>query len=199
MSYLITRIEIDGFKSFRQFSLDLEPFQVIVGPNAAGKSNLLDALRFLSKVVTTDVLNAYQEMWASTGELFTILPDRRTADLMSFALELLVEPEVKRPQGNAEIPYTRLRYELTIRRTESAQEAGLTVENERLVGIEEKRDSWSRSRVTAGWERFFRYDTKKSSLLTGTLRVARRLEKVVLVRRPLPTPKVTTRLGAYYG
>lgn len=33
---MITRLEIDGFKSFRDFTLDLAPLQVIVGPNAAG-------------------------------------------------------------------------------------------------------------------------------------------------------------------
>jgi AAA15 family ATPase/GTPase len=36
---MLTRIEIDGFKTFRHFALDLEPFQVIVGPNGVGKSN----------------------------------------------------------------------------------------------------------------------------------------------------------------
>jgi AAA15 family ATPase/GTPase len=44
---MITRIEIDGFKSFADFSLDLPPFLVLIGGNATGKSNLLDALRLL--------------------------------------------------------------------------------------------------------------------------------------------------------
>lgn len=37
---MLTRIEIGGFKTFRDFSVDLLPFQVILGPNAVGKSNL---------------------------------------------------------------------------------------------------------------------------------------------------------------
>jgi AAA15 family ATPase/GTPase len=41
---MLTRIEIDGFKTFREFSADLLPFQVVLGPNAVGKSNLFDAL-----------------------------------------------------------------------------------------------------------------------------------------------------------
>jgi len=41
---MITRVEIDGFKTFRDFKLELAPLQVIVGPNGAGKSNLSDAL-----------------------------------------------------------------------------------------------------------------------------------------------------------
>ena len=43
---MITRIEIDGFKSFSDFALDLGPFHVIIGANGCGKSNLFDALAF---------------------------------------------------------------------------------------------------------------------------------------------------------
>jgi predicted ATPase len=43
---VITRIEIDGFKSFLDFELDVPPFLALVGPNASGKSNFLDALGF---------------------------------------------------------------------------------------------------------------------------------------------------------
>jgi hypothetical protein len=41
---VITRIEIDGFKSFVDFELDIPRFLVIAGSNGSGKSNLLDAL-----------------------------------------------------------------------------------------------------------------------------------------------------------
>ncbi|GAA4207764.1 AAA family ATPase [Microbispora amethystogenes] len=44
---MITRIEIDGFKSFLDFQLDIPPFLALVGPNSSGKSNLLDALEYL--------------------------------------------------------------------------------------------------------------------------------------------------------
>jgi hypothetical protein len=43
---MITRIEIDGFKSFLDFKLDMPPFLAIVGPNSSGKSNLFDALEY---------------------------------------------------------------------------------------------------------------------------------------------------------
>jgi predicted ATPase len=44
---MITRIEIDGFKSFVDFELDVPPFLVIVGSNNGGKSNLLEAVEFV--------------------------------------------------------------------------------------------------------------------------------------------------------
>ncbi|MCA2222991.1 AAA family ATPase [Nonomuraea aurantiaca] len=43
---MLTRIEIDGFRSFLDFELDVPPFLALVGPNSSGKSNLLDALGF---------------------------------------------------------------------------------------------------------------------------------------------------------
>ncbi|GAA3123476.1 hypothetical protein GCM10010466_12950 [Planomonospora alba] len=48
---MITRIEIDGFKSFLDFEIDVPPFLVLVGPNAGGKSNLFDALGFVADEV----------------------------------------------------------------------------------------------------------------------------------------------------
>jgi predicted ATPase len=40
---MITRIEIDGFKSFHNFTIDLKPFQVLIGSNGVGKSNLSES------------------------------------------------------------------------------------------------------------------------------------------------------------
>ncbi len=47
---MITRLEVDGFKSLRGFAVVLEPFTVFIGPNGAGKSNTLEALALLSRL-----------------------------------------------------------------------------------------------------------------------------------------------------
>ncbi len=49
---MIKRIKIDGYKSFRNFEAALRPLSVIFGPNASGKSNLLDAIYLLSRAAT---------------------------------------------------------------------------------------------------------------------------------------------------
>lgn len=43
----ITRIKVSNFKSFDELELDLRPLSVVVGANAAGKSNFLEIFRFL--------------------------------------------------------------------------------------------------------------------------------------------------------
>jgi predicted ATPase len=47
---MITKLHLQGFKSFRDAEISLGPLTVLVGANASGKSNLKDALRFLHGV-----------------------------------------------------------------------------------------------------------------------------------------------------
>ena len=49
---MIKRVRIKGYKSLKDVEVKLQPLTVIMGPNAAGKSNLFDVLRFLSHVCT---------------------------------------------------------------------------------------------------------------------------------------------------
>src|SRR5437879_12884079 len=87
---MITQIEIDGFKAFKDFKVELAPFQVIVGPNGSGKSNLFDALKLLSRIADNDLNTAFQELRGEANELFTTLPGGRSVDRIRIAVELLV-------------------------------------------------------------------------------------------------------------
>jgi predicted ATPase len=48
---MITRLQVKNFKSLRELDLQLGPINVLVGPNMAGKSNILDAFRFLHDIL----------------------------------------------------------------------------------------------------------------------------------------------------
>ena len=53
---MITRIEIDGFKSLSNFELNLKPgLNILVGPNGVGKTNIVLFFEFLSKVITNKI------------------------------------------------------------------------------------------------------------------------------------------------
>jgi predicted ATPase len=47
---MIKRLRVRNYKSLRNVDIPLRPLTVLVGPNAAGKSNILDCLAFLSEL-----------------------------------------------------------------------------------------------------------------------------------------------------
>ena len=51
---IINRLIAKNWRNFRQINVPLRERQFIVGPNASGKSNLLDIFRFLRDIVKTD-------------------------------------------------------------------------------------------------------------------------------------------------
>ncbi|ROQ90901.1 AAA family ATPase [Desulfosoma caldarium] len=54
---MLETLRIQGFKSLADVRLTLPPLTVLFGPNAAGKSNLLDALQALSRIGTLRTLS----------------------------------------------------------------------------------------------------------------------------------------------
>jgi predicted ATPase len=109
---MMTRLEIDGFKTFKDFSLDFEPLSAIVGPNASGKSNLFDAIRFLSRLAQADIGSAMTELRGQPEELFR-QTSVRTSEMMKFAIEVFLDPDGKDAFGTAYVVKAqRLRYEL---------------------------------------------------------------------------------------
>ena len=144
---MITRIELDGFKTFQDFSLDLAPLQVFVGANGAGKSNLFDALRLLERLALSDLASAFHEMRGQVGELFTVRPGGRRATQMRLAVELLVARQVQDSWGTTrELTYPRLRYELVIERRDGAQgQDAIALKREALTPIPRHGDRWTRA------------------------------------------------------
>ena len=53
---MLKRIKIQGFKSLADVEVNLEFLSVLIGPNASGKSNFLDALHLLSRIATSRTL-----------------------------------------------------------------------------------------------------------------------------------------------
>lgn len=141
---MITKIEIDGFKTFRNFQMEFAPLTVIAGVNASGKSNLFDALQLLSRLAESDLRTAFSEQRGDAFELFTQYSDGSSAQKMKFAVDLLVNPDVRDNWGGtAQLKYTRLRYELHI--TQGKNEQGLEelfVMHESLVNFKHNEDEW---------------------------------------------------------
>ncbi len=117
---MLTRLEVDGFKNLVDFSVDFGPFTCIAGPNGVGKSNIFDAIRFLSLLADHTIVEAAMLVRGSDVEtsdirdLFWAQGKDRAAEFR-IAAEMIVEPNVRddfaRP---VEATSTFLRYEVKI-------------------------------------------------------------------------------------
>ena len=144
---MITRIELDGFKTFQEFSLDLSPLQVIVGANGVGKSNLFDALHLLGRLADSKIATSFHEMRSDVGELFLVRPHGGPADRIRLAIELLVNQRVCDDWGaSLELKFPRMRYELEVVRLRDAQgQERLIVDHEFLAPIPRQSDRWTKA------------------------------------------------------
>ncbi|MGW0943706.1 AAA family ATPase [Streptomyces sp. NPDC002623] len=90
---MITRIEIDGFKTFDDFSLDVPPFLVLLGANASGKSNLLEAVDLLGRLIVKPSSQTLVRHARRGGprELFRQGPDGELVDEIRIGATVLVE------------------------------------------------------------------------------------------------------------
>jgi predicted ATPase len=141
---MLTRIEIDGFKTFEGFQLDLGPFLVVLGPNASGKSNLFDAIQLLSHLAATDVRSAVKHLRGEPLELFRRGADGVPGKHMRFAVEVLLDPIVKDPWGaTVHLRHSRIRYEVALERRKTQRDIErLVVVEERAVPILGREDRW---------------------------------------------------------
>jgi predicted ATPase len=145
---MITKIEINGFKSFSDFEMEFSPLTVIAGTNASGKSNLFDALNLLSNLSRADLRSAFanKQLRGEVSELFTKYTDDTSASEMKFTVELLVPREVKDNWGGvAEVKTPRMRYELVIAKRQNEQGfEELTIVHEQLARIDTDEDIWAK-------------------------------------------------------
>ena len=194
---MLTRVEISGFKSFERLALDLQPFTVIAGPNASGKSNFFDALRLLSRLASVDLPDALRNMRGDPSEMFRRQAGDAAAQSISFAVEVLLDNEIEDAFGQRkQLTYTRVRYELEIERRIDAP-AGmerLFVRREQAAPIKRSEDKWAkqghisrefirdRARYASGGQRSPFLETRNNEFRVNQDGVQGR-------PRPFPVPK----------
>ncbi len=145
---MVTKIYIDGFKSFSQFSMEFSPLTVVVGTNASGKSNLFDALHLLSNLSQMDLRSAFssKQLRGDVSELFTKYDDENSAREMHFIVEMLVPRTIRDNWGAEEkLKTPRMRYELKIVKVRNDMGYDdLSVAYEELSSIATDEDEWAR-------------------------------------------------------
>lgn len=94
---MLKRIHIKGYKSLIDVEFCLKPLSILFGPNAAGKSNFLDALQLLSRLVTGQTLKeAFEPPYRGTPlESLTFGPDGIKGLLLQERASFSIEADVE--------------------------------------------------------------------------------------------------------
>ena len=59
MTETVTRIKVDNFKSLKDFEMPLGKFNVLIGPNGSGKTNVLEFFSLMSLCISPQKIPAY--------------------------------------------------------------------------------------------------------------------------------------------
>lgn len=128
---MLTRIRISGFKNLDMVDIRFGPFTCIAGPNAVGKSNLFDAIRFLSNLANMPLLDAAQSIrskGAGTSEIRDLFHriGNTYSEKMNFIADMILSKDGIDDLGQrAEATITFVRYTLELKFIEDRQAAPL--------------------------------------------------------------------------
>jgi predicted ATPase len=117
---MLTRLKVSGFKNLVDVDVRFGPFTCVVGPNGIGKSNLFDAIRFLSMLAAQSLIDAalsVRDEGRRTGHIHGLFhrSGGLLVDQMSFEAEMIVPPNGVDDLGqSAEASITFLCYGLTL-------------------------------------------------------------------------------------
>ena len=95
---MLTRLKVSGFKNLIDVDVPLGPFTCVAGANGTGKSNLFDAIHFLSALADHTLVDAAQSVRSEEGRtsdvrnLFHRIGDTDTME-MSLEAEMIIPQE----------------------------------------------------------------------------------------------------------
>jgi predicted ATPase len=138
---VLTRLRIQGFKNLEDLEVYFGPFTCLAGPNAVGKSNVFDAIRFLNLLTQYPIMEAAARLREAEGRstdprsLFTSFAGFQAKEMM-FTADLLLNTGVEDKFGvQAEATKSAVRYEVGFRLDESGAPVRLELTHERLVPL----------------------------------------------------------------
>lgn len=115
---MILRHQIENFKSFKKAIVKFEDFNLLIGKNAAGKTNLVQSLDFLAHIVREKSLVGARK-FLNVTPIDTLTNIKLESNVIAFEIDLEVDSDV-------------LSYRIEIKESDNNPRS-LTVLNEKLV------------------------------------------------------------------
>ena len=96
----LEKVHIKNFLSLRNVTLPFKPLTVLVGPNASGKSNILEAFQFLNEIMAHEPVPSVEEiqdfLWAGEANSITFQLQAKVENALT-QYEVDVKAEVDKP------------------------------------------------------------------------------------------------------
>ncbi len=157
---MLTRLKVSGFKNLLDVDVRFGPFTCIAGPNGVGKSNLLDAITFLSDLADKPLIEAARSVRDQSGRrgevrnLFSRVGDRHSG-VMEFLVEMVVPLQGTDDLGlSVKASVSFLRYKLEIRHRQNGAAATGSP-------LEIRHESLERIKLGEAWEHLLFPHNKK--------------------------------------
>ncbi|MFN3690203.1 MAG: AAA family ATPase, partial [Fimbriimonadales bacterium] len=125
---MIRLVEARHYKCLRYVRQPLEPFQILVGANASGKTTFLDVVGFLQDLLRGGVEHAVRKRARTLSELVWM----QQGNAFELAIEVSLPPSLRASRK----PYTLARYEVQI---STAEVGEIRIQAENLWLIDESR------------------------------------------------------------
>ena len=141
---MLVRLTVDGFKNLAGFDAEFGPFNCIAAENGVGKSNIFDAIEFLSLIANGPLIDAARQIRSTredhAGEPLHLFPAADAAHgPMHFRAEMIVPAAVEDDFGVVAYPsITFVVYEVDIAYeapSQSLRQGRLVVDRESLTHI----------------------------------------------------------------
>jgi AAA15 family ATPase/GTPase len=137
---MLTRLRVKGFKNLLDIDVRFGLFTCIAGPNGVGKSNLFDAILFLSDLASMKIIDAVKKARGTSGRIseFNNLFFQGAlthGDTIEIIAEMIVPSKVVDDyEREGEPQASLLEYSLTLKWTNKADASGdpIVIEKEEL-------------------------------------------------------------------
>ena len=137
---MLTRLKVKGFKNLYDIDIRFGLFTCIAGPNGVGKSNLFDAILFLSDLASMPIIKAAGKARGTNGRIsdFSNLffqGGTQNTDVIEFIAEMIVPGKITDDFDREGQPRaTLLEYSLTLKllRTGDSLREPIVIEKEEL-------------------------------------------------------------------
>jgi predicted ATPase len=125
---MIRRIQVLHYRSLKYIDVKLSNFQILIGPNASGKSTFLDVINLVRDILNNGLRPAIEKRSSSFNELIY----NQQGNGFEIALELEIPEDIKQKLEDKD--YSLVRYEISL---QTDDEKGIIINNENVWLLKE--------------------------------------------------------------